>query len=787
MALSRWLLSAVVILLTSFLTGCFQQGSSSPGASEPSSAETTSIKLSHQLTALHNTGLISAAQFTPGQIIVPGTPPRLTSIQSGPFDLSDGRQVTFNIIHSSISGEVITHSVAVSGASALTPTAVSESEIAQEISAQTGDDILVTTAPLAINGAGEGADGSTLELVQVSGSDFTLTDLGFPGYNRINTGTQQVTSADYIFNGTLHAHEINSAIIRTYDWSVYIDKETFTAQSNQTLDIPPGDWDFSLLVENNGQQYAAQTQHTVTETTQTIPMTVSPVIGEQTLNFTVSGNTLPSRLTRYHFLYPVTAIPSLPHPISIGISVDDQPEEIFNLNPSTGLSDMYIDLNPGPQNLKLSLYSASVLIGRSLPDQEHQTVTAGQNITMDIAPLSGEVNLQLTENGGDAILRFTIPPEIDAETDNPTNVVGKIKIIGPETPLKEVPFTSPIPPEGIIIPGVKYDNVVLSIDFEDSQSGDILGTCSVDWNITPDSGIQNCQLNLRSPSLISGNVYATVGLNVVNANGEPVSGVVIRDQNDNLIGITGSSVFGTPGYLKLHTLSGSHTFYGNNPAALEEGEVTITANALDVITTTMVISQPPHPVTCASVLADNPSSPSGLYFIDPDGDQPPVFGSPVNEPFRVYCDMTTNGGGWALFATAEGNLPINPGTAISPDGPSSVLMPEQWQVLRDHMADGMMMIDEHNNISVISYPILTSANCISPLNVGSLTSLTQLYMSQPSGDCNDASGSASVIYLESNSPFGASLYQGTPGTFTVWPYAGNDSSAVQNKLQYYIK
>ena len=403
---------------------------------------------------------------------------------------------------------------------------------------------------------GEASVGVGVELTallnQVSGSAPMSTNRLAPLFvaSDVMTGSLQVT-------GTSHTGD---SVSETFSWSIYLEASTLAVQSNRTVVLPPGSYDFAMLVTRGDQSYAGQALGVaIADGSNTVPITIRPVIGEATTNVQVVA-----RLVDFRFAYDPTelSLAGFTSP-QMGIRVNDGIENIFAINPLSGQSgNMFLNLVPGPYNFRLALYDGAMQRGKSVPAQEDVVVTPGVNLRMDLVALHGEVQVALTESGGDATFSFNVPTEVVFEAGGLANLHTEFTLSSPRNGVYERPLT--LAPAGTqytastLITPFQFDSVSIQVAFTDISRGELLGSCLVESvNINTTGSTSPCSLTLRRRSIISGSLLATLGVNVYNVSQEPSAGARVY-ANGVFKGLTGSGAFGTPGYLKVYLTAGSY-------------------------------------------------------------------------------------------------------------------------------------------------------------------------------------------------------------------------------------
>ncbi len=371
--------------------------------------------------------------------------------------------------------------------------------------------------------------------------------------------------------------------VEVHDWSVSLDDDTWDAASLKTIVLVPGTYDFHLLLTRGNQQYvgSAVNYEIVDGATHDIAMTIRPVIGDVIMDVAIAAE-LPYFKLQYH----PDELAGLSQP-QLGVIVDGGDEQVLTLNPATGISDTYLHVSSGSHHIHVNIYDGSVQRGRSIPAQEDVIVAPGQDITLDLVGLYGEMTLDLSEQGGDATLRINIPAEVVEEAGGTDNLLIRLSFVGGKNPLQEAQLVAVPTPQGygaeITLSDVQYDDVVVSLEFVDitTEPVDVLGSCNASFTLSSQEERIGCSISLIRRAVIGGNIWATVGVNVFTQDGLPVAGAVVSNGVE-VLGVTGEGNFGTPGYLKLYMPAGAHELTAHDMVSLAYGQRQLSVTALDV-------------------------------------------------------------------------------------------------------------------------------------------------------------------------------------------------------------
>lgn len=432
-----------------------------------------------------------------------------------------------------------------------------------------------------------------------------------------------------------------------HDWYITYDSDDFTMISNKTIVVPPGIYDFLFDVTIDDHRYIGQAAAVLIEdgVGTTIPLTVAAVIGDTDISVELAG-TLPE----LRFSYPASELAALGDP-KIGIRIDGGAEQILTLDATNGMSSQYVGLSEGPRTIELALYDGAVQVGKSIAAQHSQTVVAGQDITMDLVPLSGQAAVAFNVTGGDATFNFSIPNEIVDEAGGASNLQVLFKLASTNNNPADVTLTLTDNGDGTssashLHVGMWPEAVDLSLEFHDIgiTPSEQLGACTMTGVVLDVNGsMPVCQIELRRRALLQGNILATVGVNVFDADGDPLAGATVS-AGGTVLGLTNSGSFGTPGFLQVHLRAGSHALLATLGA--QYGEQTVTVAPLDVTNVDIITTQ--TFASCKQTLDAGASTGDGVYSLDPDGAGP-------GAPFDAFCDMTSDGGGWTLLGTISGS------------------------------------------------------------------------------------------------------------------------------------
>ena len=563
--------------LIASLTGCnIENNGHSPTSESQDTKNTTSF--THSISATHSKSLmLDNAPFD-----IPGTPASLTSDALGPFDLSGS-----NSLHLSIditNSDLTSHHyiIVFDNTTGVIPSSTTIAEIKASLEAEVTANISFTESPLTIQASGPASNGSTITLSAPVENGITLTQFGFDETNRTNTGIADSSTADYLYTGIMEAVSDTTGEITRADWRIYLDQDTQQVISNNNISLIADSYTFTLNVYKEDLNYVGTTQATITEGNNALTMNLMPVINLSTNTTTIIDHSLISTLTRYE----INFANALPH-YDLGISVNNQAEQIINIANTHIEGAFYLQLDPGPQQISLNLYDGIHLVGTSLSTQENQFIEAGKSITMDIAPILGISEFLLSESGGDAAVSLSIPPQVIEEVGVESNLAGIITIMGSNNNASESLNINGSIAETTIT-GVNYGEATLTVNYIEIDSGDIVASCNTSIILTQNPAF-SCDLRIRQPAFLEGQVISYLGVNIIDTNGEPISGAIIKDMNQNVVGISGSHSLGTPGYANIIVTQDNPSFTITSADGLLTGTVSVAFIPLSVSNQTVTL------------------------------------------------------------------------------------------------------------------------------------------------------------------------------------------------------
>lgn len=458
-----------------------------------------------------------------------------------------------------------------------------------------------------------------------------------------------------IYTGELLAVNAETQESKTYNWSAYINDETFDVVSNKTIVLEPGNYEFTLNLRNGNNQYISETVYEVKDADQiNIPFNLKPIIGSIITDVTVIEE-MPSMKLKYD----VGEISAYSNP-RVGISVDGEAKQYLNINPETGLSDVYLSILEGDHEITLDFYDGNQYLGRSSQYPANVTVTSKQDLNIDLVALHGEATLGFDVNESKLNMTINIPSQVVVESEGIDNLSTLIRYSDSNVTV-EKEITNLIEngsdyQGSITLEDIHYGEFAFSLIFSDkSDNNELIGSCDVEpFTISENETNVNCELSLKKRSNITGNLLATVGINVFNETMEPIAGAELY-LDDDYLGLTGSGDFGTEGYLKQYIKKGNYTLKAQKDG--KEGSKEVDLGTLSLNNFDLVLDQ--DPIVCIQGDgSENDSTTSAVPILTSNTSHGLAFASHVyrvddEEPWKAFDGIESHDSYWYGFPTEK--------------------------------------------------------------------------------------------------------------------------------------
>lgn len=345
---------------------------------------------------------------------------------------------------------------------------------------------------------------------------------------RANSKSRSVRASTSYFSGTLDlVDQANQPIDGSpFQVTVLLDEVKRTATLNQTFALNPGSYTGTINLKGNGHQYIGNSTFTINDGENPIVnLSVHPVIGG-----TVEIGSI-TYLNRVRFQYPTEQLNQFNDP-KLGISINGSTQEIYSINQQDSSNDQYrftdgyVDLEAGNNKIELAFFDGQDQIRVSHPEQEIKEIFPGENIKMDIIPLEGNLDLSLSINGGDAEIAVELPNVINDISADRMEV--RVSLIQGDTVKSQAQGDLINARANLTLSSLFYGDYTLLMELFDGETKFKLGECR-ETTTLGNSQPTACNLRFhRSYITSSGNLLSSVHVTVLNENGFPVNGAIVR-------------------------------------------------------------------------------------------------------------------------------------------------------------------------------------------------------------------------------------------------------------------